>query len=125
VTVILTDNEANMNLQQIADELSLTSFTESKEFSEITPTSGYCSDLLSCVMTGAKSNGIWVTLQAHSNIVAVAALLEVSAIIITEGATPEESTINKANDENIILLGTTKGNFEVIGKLWELGLKNP
>jgi hypothetical protein len=114
-----------MNLQQIIDDLALSSFTEQKDFSEITATSGYCSDLLSCVMTGAKSEGIWVTLQAHSNIVAVAALLEVSAIIITEGATPDEATIAKANEENIILLGTPAGNFEIVGKLWEMGLKNP
>ena len=114
-----------MNLQQIIDYLALSPYTEQKEFSEITTASGYCSDLLSCVMTGANSKSIWVTLQSHSNIVAVAALLEVSAVIITEGAKPDEVTINKANEENVILLGTSAGNFEVVGKLWEMGLKNP
>jgi len=111
-----------MNLQQIIDELKLTPYTEPRNYSEIEPTSGYCSDLLSCVMTGAKSKGIWITLQAHSNIVAVAALLELSAIIITEGAMPERGTIAKANEENIILLGTSLDNYQVCGKLWALGL---
>jgi hypothetical protein len=113
-----------MNLQQIIDELNLTTYTEPREVLDVEPTSGYCSDLLSCVMTGAKSKGIWITLQAHSNIVAVAALLELSAIIITEGAQPERGTIAKANEENIILLGTPLPNYEVIGKLWSLGLQN-
>ncbi len=113
-----------MNLQQIIDELGLTSYTTPTDYTEILPTSGYCSDLLSCVMTGAKNKGIWITLQAHANIVAVAALLELSAIIITEGAIPEPATIDKANQENIILLGTSEPNFEVVGKLWTLGIKN-
>ncbi|MBI9048397.1 MAG: hypothetical protein JEZ00_03195 [Anaerolineaceae bacterium] len=113
-----------MNLQQIIDQLSLSSFTEPKNYSEIVPGSGYCSDLLSCVMTGAKSKGLWITLQAHSNIVAVAALLEISAIVITEGAIPDPATIKKANEENIILLGTSEANFEVVGKLWSMGLRN-
>jgi hypothetical protein len=113
-----------MNLQEIITELNLTPFTESKQFIEIIPASGYCSDLLSCVMTGAKNKGIWVTLQAHANIVAVAALLELSAVIITEGALPDQATIDKANQENIILLGTEKQNYEVVGKLWSFGLKN-
>ena len=113
-----------MNLQQIIDELGLTAYTNPAHYEEIIPTSGYCSDLLSCVMSGAKNKGVWITLQAHANIVAVAALLELSAVIITEGATPEPATVEKANQENIILLGTTEPNYEIVGKLWALGLKN-
>ena len=46
-------------------------------------------------MAGAKKGAVWVTLQAHLNIVAVAALLEMSAVIITEGAQPEAATIEQ------------------------------
>jgi hypothetical protein len=46
-------------------------------------------------MAGAARQGIWITLQAHNNIVAVAALLELSAVIITEGAMPDPATIEK------------------------------
>ena len=66
---------------------------------------------------------VWVTLQAHLNIVAVAALLEMSAVIITEGAQPEAATIAKANAEGITLLATDKQSFEVVGRLWEMGLR--
>ncbi len=61
------------------------------------PEGGYVSDLLSCVMAGAKAGNLWVTLQAHINIVAVAALTEVAAIIFTENAQPEPEVIAKAN----------------------------
>jgi hypothetical protein len=85
--------------------------------------SGYCSDLLSCVMTGAEPDGVWITLMAHGNIVAVAALLDLAAIIITEDAQPDPDTISKANEKGVTLLSTPESNFTVIGQLWELGLR--
>ncbi len=112
-----------MNLNKIIQELDLKVLTTHKDFSLVNPTFGYVSDLLSCVMAGAPHHGVWVTLQAHINIVAVAALLELSAVIITEDAQPDEATINKANEENIILLSTSRPSFEIVGKLWEMGLK--
>ncbi len=113
-----------MNLQDIIDELNLTVLTEPKDFSQIEPTTGYTSDLLSCVMAGAPHQGIWVTLQAHANIVAVAALLDQSAVIISESAMPDQATIAKANEEGITLLSCEKPTFFVVGKLWEMGLRN-
>jgi hypothetical protein len=112
----------NMNLQQIIDRLNLTVLTDPRDFASIEPSGGYTSDLLSCVMAGAKSNYIWITLQAHLNIVAVAALLEVAAIIITENARPDPATIAKANEQDIILLSTSQPTYEIDGKLWEMGI---
>ena len=112
-----------MTLQDVIDQLSLTVVTQPRDFSDVTPASGYTSDLLSCVMAGAKKGAVWVTLQAHLNIVAVAALLEMSAVIITEGAQPEAATVDKANEEGITLLATDKQSFEVAGRLWEMGLR--
>ena len=112
-----------MNLQQIIERLDLNLLTDSRDFAGIQPEGGYTSDLLSCVMSGAKNQYIWVTLQAHLNIVAVAALLDVAAIIITENAQPDAETIAKANDQGVILLSTHMPNFEVDGKLWEMGIR--
>ena len=112
-----------MNLQQIIEALELKPITILKNFEEIEPTCGYSSDLLSCVMAGAPKKSLWVTLQAHGNIIAVATLLDLSAVIITEGAQPDQTTIDKAHEENVILLGTEAPTFYVIGKLWELGLR--
>jgi len=112
-----------MDLQQIIDRLNLTVLTDPRDFATIQPSGGYTSDLLSCVMAGAKSNYLWITLQSHLNIVAVAALLEVAAIIITEGAQPDPATISKANEQGVILLSTSKLTYEVDGKLWEMGIQ--
>jgi hypothetical protein len=113
-----------MNLQQIIDRLDLKPVTQPVDYSQVQPTSGYTSDLLSCVMAGAKPNSLWVTLQAHVNIVAVAALLELSAVIITENAQPDPATIAKANSQSIILLTTPRFTFEIVGELWEMGLRS-
>jgi hypothetical protein len=111
-----------MNLQDLIDTLELKPLT-SGDFKDVTPTGGYTSDLLSCVMAGAKHGSIWVTLQAHVNIVAVAALLEMSAVIITEGAQPDQATLDKAQHEGVVLLSTDKFTYEIVGRLWELGLR--
>jgi len=113
-----------MNLQQIIDQLSLTVLTERRDFASISPTGGYSSDLLSCVMAGAKKGHLWTTLQAHLNIVAVAALNEVAAIIITENAQPDAASIARANQQGVILLSTPRSTYEVNGKLWQLGIQN-
>jgi hypothetical protein len=112
-----------MTLDQIARELELTLLTEPRDFSAVVPSAGYVSDLLSCVMAAAAKQGIWITLQAHNNIVAVAALLDLSAVIITEGAMPEPAAIEKANEEGIVLFSTPKPSFHIVGKLWEMGLR--
>ena len=113
-----------MNLQELMDTLELNLLTNKKDFSSIEVSAGYTSDLLSCVMAGAPHGGVWVTLQAHSNIVAVAALLDLAAIIITEDAQPEPATIAKANEEGLTLLASPVKSFEIVGKLWEMGLRS-
>jgi hypothetical protein len=115
--------DKTMNLQQIINELNLTVLTEAQDFSSILPTGGYSSDLLSCVMAGAKKGYLWTTLQAHLNIVAVAALNEVAAIIISENAQPDAASIAKANQQGVILLSTPQSTYQINGKLWQMGIQ--
>ncbi len=112
-----------MNLQQIIEQLDLTILTRPHDFESIMPQGGYSSDLLSCVMAGAKKGNLWVTLQAHLNIVAVAALNEVAAVIITENAQPDEASIARADEQGVILLSTPQSTYEINGKLWEMGIR--
>ena len=112
-----------MTLQEIIQNLELTVLTTPKDFNKIKPNGGYASDLLSCVMAGAKPGNLWITLQAHTNIVAVAALTDTAAIIITEGAAPDPDVIAKANSQGVTLLSTSLNNYQLVGRLWELGIK--
>jgi len=112
-----------MTLQELITKLDLKILTTSLDFNTITPQGGYASDLLSCVIAGAQPGSIWVTLQSHMNVVAVAALRDVSAVILTENAQPETAVIEKANEQNVILLGTSEPRYQIVGKLWELGVR--
>lgn len=112
-----------MSLEEIIQQLNLTILSTPKDFSAVQPGAGYCSDLLSCVMAGAKAGGLWITLQAHINIVAVAALTDCAAVIITEGAAPEPEVLEKANAQGVTLLGSPQSSFQVVGQLWELGIR--
>lgn len=83
-------------------------------------TGAYVSDLLSDVMSNAREGNVWITIQIHPNIVAVASLLNLSAVIISRGAEPEEATVTKAEEEGIALLTSKDPSFEVAGRLYQL-----
>jgi hypothetical protein len=110
-----------MRIDDIVQRLHLDIVTSADLDHEIT--GGYASDLLSCVMAGAKTGNVWVTLQAHPNVVAVASLLELSAVIVTEGVAPDPETIHKAQQVGITLLSTHKDTFTVAGELATLGIR--
>jgi predicted transcriptional regulator len=81
---------------------------------------GYVSDLLSDVIGNAKEGQVWITLQTHQNVVAVASLKDISAIIIVKGFIPEAETIIKSNLENIPVLSTELDTFNIAGRLFEI-----
>ena len=86
-------------------------------------TGAYVSDLLSDVIGNGREGNVWITLQGHHNIVAVASLIDLAAIIIVKGIQPDEETIRKSKQENIPLLSTEDDTFTVAGKLYNLILK--
>jgi hypothetical protein len=112
-----------MELDTIINKLNLAIYTINERALSSSPTGGYASDLLSCVMAGAKQGNLWITLQSHINIVAVAAVLDLAAIIITEDAKPDATTLEKAQQQGITLLGSSESTYSIVGKLWELGIK--
>ncbi|WP_439182452.1 serine kinase [Carboxylicivirga taeanensis] len=83
-------------------------------------TGGYTSDLLSDVMGNADEGYVWITLQTHRNVMAVASLKEVAAVIIVKGLEADENTITQSNDEGIPLLSSEMETFELSGKLYQL-----
>jgi predicted transcriptional regulator len=81
---------------------------------------GYVSDLLSDVIGNAKEGQVWITLQTHQNIIAVASLKDLSAIIIVRDSAPDEDTAEKSNSENIPVLVTSLDTFTIAGRLFEI-----
>lgn len=83
---------------------------------------GYSSDLLSDVMAHAKEGQVWITLQIHPNIVAVAVMKGLAAILLVNGRQPEEETERKAEAEGMPVLVSSLPAFELAGRLHALGL---
>jgi predicted transcriptional regulator len=110
-----------MKLSEIKTKLNLSVLTGS-ELLDREVIGGYASDMLSDVIANAKKNNIWITLQTHLNIVAVASMKEISAIILVNGRVPEESTIKKAEEEKIPLLMTEMNAYQVAGNLFQLNI---
>lgn len=81
---------------------------------------GYTSDLLSDVMGNAGEGQVWITLQTHKNIMAIASLKELAAIIIVKGFKPEEDTIAESETEGIPIFSTSRQTFEITGEVYEL-----
>jgi predicted transcriptional regulator len=82
-------------------------------------TGGYVSDLLSDVMGNADMGQIWITLQTHKNVMAIASLKDLSAVLLVSGNRPDEDTARQSELEDIPVLGSDLGAFELSGKLYE------
>ncbi|MBN1234353.1 MAG: serine kinase [Candidatus Coatesbacteria bacterium] len=110
-----------MRIKEIIEKLNLTVYFSPEEDAEIT--GGYACDLLSDVMGHADAGSIWVTIQTHQNIVAVAVLANLPAIVLSRGVKPQDLTIDKCRDESVYLLGTEETTFEMTGRLYDLGIR--
>ncbi len=83
---------------------------------------GYVSDLLSDVMAHTKKGDLWITLQGHPNIVAVAVLKELSGIVLINKRQPDAETLDKAKAEHVTIMTSELPAFELVGRLYQMGV---
>ena len=108
-----------MTLTEIADRIGLKVLAGTAGLGR-EATGGYAGDLLSDVMAHSQAGQVWITLQGHLNVVAVAVLRELSGIIITGGREPAADTLAKAEAEGLPLLQSELSAFELCGRLHRL-----
>ena len=112
-----------MTLKEIVQKLNLIPLGGIGEKNlDITVTGGYVSDLLSDVMANSKKGNIWITLQTHVNVIAVATLKDLAAIIFVNGRKPEHETLERASEKNLPLLMSDLPAYELAGKMYQLGI---
>jgi predicted transcriptional regulator len=109
-----------MKLKEIIDKVELKILTN---FEERDVEGVFISDMLSDVMTSAKPGNLWLTVQTHTNIVSAANLVDLSAVVITQGKEVPKSTIELADRYHVIILSTNMQTFELAAKLIGIGLK--
>lgn len=81
---------------------------------------GYVSDLLSDVMGAAGTKQAWITIMRHLNVVAVASLAGINAVIFAKGIKPDQTVIDKATAEGVCLVSSPETTFDLAGKLYKL-----
>lgn len=108
-----------MKVTDIVEKLGLNVFSGHEGLGREV-TGGYASDLLSDVMGHAEAGTVWITIQTHRNVTAIASLRDISAVIITSGEKPGDDTIAQSNEEGIPVLGTELRTFELAGRLYSL-----
>ncbi len=111
-----------MRLADVASRLKLNNRTGSNTDPEVT--SGYAADLLSDVLAKAGEGTIWATNQRHQNVVGVAVMLNLAGVVMCGGIEPDQLTLQKAEAENVHLYTTDLTLYELVGRLYEMGIKS-
>ncbi|MBE0664142.1 MAG: serine kinase [Bacteroidales bacterium] len=106
-------------VNEIIEALNLEVLSGEKGLDRII-TGGYVCDLLSDVMGNSKEGQIWITLQTHKNVMAIASLRDLAAVVLINGFKPDADTAAQSEIGNIPILGTKAPAFEIAGRLHEL-----
>ena len=113
-----------MTVRELMEKLDATCLTPDANLdAEIT--CGYSCDLLSWVLAHGKQGMAWCTVQTHVNVIAVSVLMEMACVILVEGVEAEEASLNKAIEEGMPVLSTTKTAYEVCGIMNKAGIAAP
>lgn len=108
-----------MQVKEIVEKLNL-SVLSGAEGLDKEVTGGYTSDLLSDVMGNCDAGKIWITLQTHKNVMAIASLKDIAAVILIKNLQAEPDMAKQSDHEGIPVLSTSLPAFELSGKLFEL-----
>ena len=111
--------EAIMRLNDVVNQLELKKVTQIEDRNV---TGVFISDMLSDVMSSAKSENLWITVQTHKNIVSASNLIDISAVIIPNGKEIPEGTIELANRFHVNILSTNLPVYELVRKLVGIGI---
>ena len=80
----------------------------------------YAGDLLSDVMGNANQDSVLITIQAHKNTVAVASLVQIHLIVLSNDRKAPEDMRTAATEQNIAICETTDNQFVAAYKIARL-----
>lgn len=112
-----------MKIRELAGSCNLELRNSDKSLPDKSVAGCYIGDLLSNVMAHAREGEVWLTVQTHQNVIAVAVLLNLAGVVILEGYKPREDTIKKADQEGVPLFSTGLSAFELAGLLYSQGIR--
>ncbi|MBQ4061576.1 MAG: hypothetical protein IJD14_01830 [Christensenellaceae bacterium] len=104
-----------MTAAELANKIGAEPINEPAPNREVT--CGYTGDLLSRVMGRAEADCVWVTIMSNVNVVAVASLADVSAVVFAEDVRPDQAAMDAAKEHGINLYASSKPAFELCAEI--------
>lgn len=83
---------------------------------------GFGADLMSDVLASIQPEAVLLTGLCNPQVVRTAQMADVAAIVLVRGKQPPVETIQLANQEEVPLISTPYGMFDVCGRLHDAGL---
>jgi len=110
-----------MRLDEIKNRLNLTLLSGNNPLNS-NVSRGYVSDLMSDVIAHGKEGDIWITYQTHLNVIAIALMKNMAAVILIQDRVLIPAAAEKAEQEGLPVLSSSKSAFEIAGELYQLGI---
>ena len=83
---------------------------------------GCGADLMSDVLASVQPQAVLLTGLCNPQVVRTAQMADVAAVVFVRGKMPTQDVIDLANEEQIPLITTPYGMFELCGRLYKAGL---
>ncbi len=83
---------------------------------------GCGADLMSDVLASIQPEAVLLTGLCNPQVVRTAQMADVALIVLVRGKIPQPETIRLAESEEIALITTPYGMFELCGRLYQAGL---
>ena len=104
-----------MKLKEIIELLKLCPVHLADENVEVAAV--YCGDLLSDVLVHIQKDSLWLSIQGHTNVVAVAQLRDVACIVLVNGVAPDPQAVAKARSQGVNICGSEETSASLCMKL--------
>ena len=85
---------------------------------------GCGADLMSDVLSSIKPEAVLLTGLCNIQVVRTAQMADVHAIVFVRGKIPQPEIVELARQENIPLITSPFGTFELCGRLYKAGLRS-
>ena len=112
-----------MKISELAAELELKNINGKQLDADVEVAHAYTGDLLSFVLANAKQGSVWLTIQNHMNVIGVASMAMIPAVVVCDGVDVADDVAKKADEENILLYTSAQNAFTLSGKLYECGIR--
>jgi predicted transcriptional regulator len=83
---------------------------------------GCGADLMSDVLASIQPEAVLLTGLCNPQVIRTSMMADVAAVIIVRGKTPPKETIDLASEEELALISSPFGMFELCGRLHRAGL---